>query len=96
MSVADWNNSTVVAEEATDHIGRLKEQPGKDMVIFGSGSIVKELAKKGLIDDYRIFVCPIILGAGEPLFGNNRLALELVDTRGFVSGIVLLHYRRSG
>jgi dihydrofolate reductase len=77
-----------------DNILKMKQQPGKDIVIYGSGSIVSALAQLGLIDDYRIFVNPIILGSGKPLFKNlaERMTLKLIETKTFKSGVVLLHY----
>jgi dihydrofolate reductase len=73
---------------------RLRRLPGKDMVIYGSGSLVASLTKHKLIDDYRIFVSPNILGKGKQLFSEQptRLNLRLQDTRAFSSGLVLLHY----
>ena len=77
-------------------VSELKKQSGKDIVIYGSGSIVSTLSQAGMIDDYRIYVVPVILGSGKPLFNlvNNRINLELNDTRKFNSGLVLLHYKK--
>jgi len=62
-------------------------------VIYGSGDIVSALAQNGLIDDYRIFVAPIVLGEGKPMFRNrNRLPLKIVETWKFGSGVVMLRY----
>jgi dihydrofolate reductase len=94
LESVEWNNSRLVRGDAADAVARLKQAPGKDMVIYGSGSIVAALTQRGLIDDYRIFVCPIILGSGKSLFnGDDRKGLKLVDTRRFSSGVVLLSYR---
>jgi dihydrofolate reductase len=83
-----------VREVNKDDILKMKQQPGKDMVIYGSGSIVSAFTQLGLIDDYRIFVNPIILGTGKPLFKNltERTTLKLMKTKTFKSGVVLLHY----
>ena len=72
----------------------MKEQPGKDMVIYGSGSLVSTLAQSGLIDDYRIFVNPVVLGSGKHLFAGlkERLKLNLLSTKTFRCGVVLLHF----
>jgi len=90
-----WHNSRLVRADIATEIARLKEQPGKDMVIFGSGSIVSTLSQLGLIDDYRLFVNPVILGSGKPHFTGlaKRINLELVEVRTFTTGVVLLHYR---
>src|SRR5579859_5463618 len=65
-----WNNARLAKDNVADEVRKLKQQPGKDMVIFGSGSIVSALTEQGLIDDYRIIVCPVVLGDGQPLFSN--------------------------
>jgi dihydrofolate reductase len=77
-----------------EEVKKLKDQPGKNMIIYGSGSIVSTLTQAGLIDDCRIFVAPIILGSGKPLFKDikSKFVLKLVDSRAFTSGLFLLHY----
>jgi len=94
MEKVNWKNSILINGEASDEAAKLKQKPGKDIVIYGSGRVVKSLMGKNLIDDYRIFVYPIILGNGKRMFGkfDQRLNLKLVDTRKFKSGLVLLHY----
>jgi dihydrofolate reductase len=79
-----------------EEISKLKRQPGKDIVIYGNGSIVSAPAQLGLIDEYRIFVNPIVLGSGKPLFKglNDRLKLKLLGTKTFHCGVALLHYQR--
>ena len=95
LAKADWNNTRLVKEIDRDQILKMKQQPGKDMVIFGSGSIVSAFARLGLIDDYRLFVNPVILGRGKPLFKDiaERINLKLLETRMFDSGAALLHYQ---
>lgn len=79
--------------DAALEVAKLKAQPGKDMVIYGSGSIVSALAAAGLIDEYRIFVAPVVLGSG--LFRDiaKRFSLKLQETRTFGAGLVLLRYQ---
>jgi dihydrofolate reductase len=91
----DWKNSRLVKANMGEEVSRLKQQPGKDMVIFGSGSLVSGLTRLGLIDEYRIVVNPVVLGSGIPLFKDieNRLSLKLLTTRTFDSGVVVLYYR---
>jgi dihydrofolate reductase len=91
---AEWTNTRLVKENIAEEISKLKQQPGKNMVIFGSGSIVSAFAQSGLIDDYRIFVNPIVLGSGKSLFKglNERLKLKLLSTKTFQCGVVLLQY----
>lgn len=90
-----WKNSRLVKGDIAEEISKLKQQPGKDMVIYGSGSIVTTLARLGLIDEYRIFVNPVVLGSGKPQFKGikDRLNLKLLTTKTFNCGVVLLHYQ---
>jgi dihydrofolate reductase len=89
-----WVNSTLVKGDITQAVSRLKQGDGPDIAIFGSGTIVQQLAEEGLIDEYLIVVTPVILGVGKPLFKEvKKCNLELLETRNFKSGNVLLHYR---
>jgi dihydrofolate reductase len=94
LQKADWKNSTLIGEINKDEISKMKNRPGEDMVIFGSGSIVSSFTQLGLIDEYRIMVNPIILGSGTPLFKgiNDRFELKLSNTRTFSCGNILLCY----
>lgn len=94
LKKVDWKNSTILRGEATEEVKRLKEQPGGDIIVYGSGSIVDSLTGDNLIDDYRIFFCPLLLGKGKRMFGtlDSRFHFKLVDSRMFKSGLVLLHY----
>lgn len=89
-----WNNSRVIRGDLVSEISLLKQQPGKDIVIYGSGTIVRTLASANLIDDFRLFVCPIMLGKGISLFSrmSKSLHLHLHDTKTLSNGVVLLHY----
>jgi dihydrofolate reductase len=89
-----WKNSRLLKEIIPEEIVNLKQQPGKDMVIYGSGSIVSAFTRLGLIDEYRIFVNPVVLGAGKPLFTGlqDKLNLKLLGTKVFGTGTVLLDY----
>jgi dihydrofolate reductase len=90
----DWEYTRLIKNDPVAEISQLKSGPGKDMVIFGSGSLASILAGAGLIDDYRIFISPIILGSGMPLFAGlqKRVQLELVGAKIFKSGVVGLRY----
>jgi len=91
-----WNNTRLVKEHIAAEVARLKHLPGEDMMIFGSPSIVHTLTQHGVIDEYRLFVNPVVLGDGIPLFKDieGRIALELLRARTFRSGVVGLHYRK--
>jgi dihydrofolate reductase len=94
----EWNNSRLVKENVADEISTMKQQPGKDMVIFGSGSIVSSFIQLGLIDEYRIIVIPVVLGKGKPLFKdiNDKHNLILLKTKVLGSGVVILYYQPIG
>jgi dihydrofolate reductase len=89
-----WQNSKLVAGDVVGETSKLKEGDGSDIVIFGSGSIVQQLASVGLIDEYLIVVTPVVLGAGKSFFEDvEQFSLKLLETRNFNTGNVLLHYR---
>jgi len=91
----EWENSRLARKDIGEEIRELKQQRGQDMVIFGSGSIVSALGQAQLIDEYRLFVNPVVLGRGTPMFRNinDRIRLKLFETRIFNSGLVGLYYR---
>jgi dihydrofolate reductase len=94
----EWNNSTLIKGDVAEEVSKLKEQPGKDILVFGSADLVNTLMKHGLVDEYRLMVFPIVLGSGKRLFGDglDTTVLELVDTKAFDSGVVVLTYRPAG
>jgi dihydrofolate reductase len=98
LDKVEWNNSRLVKDDIEGEVAGLKRGPGKDIVIYGSGSIVSALAQAGLIDEYRIFVNPVVLGSGKPQFGdiNDRINLKLLSTKTFGNGLVLLCYEPDG
>ncbi len=90
-----WNNSRLVKGNTGEEVWKLKQQPGKDILIIGSASIVQALTNENLIDEYRIWVFPIIMGSGKPLFKNIKdiTNLKLVDTKVYNdTGVVILYY----
>jgi len=94
LKKADWANTTVLHGDPIAEIARLKRADGPGLTVLGSGSIVKQLAAAGLIDDYQLMVCPVILGSGRTLFGGipGRPDLKLANSRTFKNGKVFLHY----
>jgi dihydrofolate reductase len=90
-----WHNSEVVPELDAQAMARLKKQPGKDLLIFGSGAVVSQLSEHGLIDEYRFVVCPVLLGEGRTLLRDlsRRVRLQLVEAQPFRTGNVMLTYR---
>ncbi len=95
LEKADWNNSVLYRDIVPEEIIKLKQEPGKDIVIYGSASVIQTLTNYGLIDEYQILVHPLILGGGKPLFSNisQRVSLKLVKTDPRSSGIVVLYYQ---
>jgi dihydrofolate reductase len=94
---ATWKNTHIVREIDPREIEAMKKKASKDMLVLGSGSIVAELTKHGLIDEYIFGVSPVFLGAGKQLLGglSKRVNLGLESAKGFPSGTVLLRYARS-
>ncbi|HTP01243.1 MAG TPA: dihydrofolate reductase family protein [Anaerolineales bacterium] len=91
---ADWQNTTVVRAGFAAEVTKLKQQPGKDLIIFGSSDLAVTFLQYGLLDECRIMINPVVLGHGKPLFKgfNDRLRLKLLRVRAFHSGNVLLCY----
>jgi dihydrofolate reductase len=90
----EWN-ARLVRDNVAEEIVKLKQQPGKDMAVSGS-DIAHTLIQLGLVDEFELYVNPIILGGGKPMFQprSNAIKLRLIETRAFNSGVVLLSYRR--
>ena len=91
-----WKNSRLLHEFDPREIEAMKRQPGKDMIVFGSGSIVSQLTQHGLIDEYQFVVSPILLGSGQPLLSgvSTKLPLDLQEAKKYPSGNVMLRYTR--
>jgi dihydrofolate reductase len=89
---AEWPGSKLIKSNVMDEIRKLKNQPGKDLLLAGSGQLFNALVKENLIDLYRFMVHPVILGRGRRLFddGAARRPLDLTETKRFASGIVIL------
>ena len=88
-------NARLVRDNAEEEVARLKEEPGKDLAVGGAG-LASGLMRAGLIDEYRLFVNPVVVGGGTRFFPalDERIDLELVETRTFASRVVYLRYRR--
>jgi dihydrofolate reductase len=91
---ASWKNTTLVKGDLAAEVRKMKNEPGPDMVILGSGSIVSQLAQAGLIDELQIALNAIVLGKGRTLFEGvkDKIALKLTKTRAFGNGNVVLYY----
>jgi dihydrofolate reductase len=94
LNKPSWSNTTLVKGDLAGAVRRMKQEPGSDIAILGSGSLVAQLAQEGLIDEYQIALHPIALGSGRTLFDGvrNRLTLKRTTTRTFDNGNVVVCY----
>ena len=91
----EWQNSTLIGDNVAEEILRLKGQPGKDISISGSPTLVRWLLEEDLLDELRLMIHPIVVGSGKRLFedGGDQKALQLVDSETFTTGVLYLTYR---
>lgn len=96
LKSADWSNTTIIREHASDVIRKLKEEDGKDIYVFGSSVLSESFISDNLFDEFRIGIAPVILGKGRPLFpqGIDFKKLALVSTQQLTSGGVILTYAK--
>jgi len=94
LEKVEWENTTLVKDNFVEEVSKLKEQPGKDIAIFGSSDLAVTFIDLGLIDEFRIMVNPVVLGGGKPILQgiSSRLELKLLKVKTFQSGNVLLYY----
>jgi dihydrofolate reductase len=96
--VEEWQNSTLIRGNVAEELARLKRQPGKDIAITGSGTLIRSLLRDGLLDELRLLVHPIVVGSGKRLFvdGTGQHPLKLVDAQTFSTGVLYLTYQPAG
>lgn len=92
LEKADWEGTTILRDIVPEEIQKLKEASEKGIRLDGSADVVQQLTKLGLIDEYQLFVHPVVLGSGKPLF-KERVDLELIGSERLKSGVMLLTYR---
>ncbi|MCD1259041.1 dihydrofolate reductase family protein [Paenibacillus athensensis] len=94
MDEPEWNNTLLIKDNVAEQIQALKEQPGKNLVIFGSPGAAKTLLDLGLIDEFLLTICPVVLGSGKTVFeaGGEKIKLKLLSSRTFQSGIIATRY----
>ena len=96
LTSADWQNSTLVSGDVVKELSRIKEQPGGNLSITGSGTLVVSLLRAGLLDELHLLVHPIVVGSGKRLFGDGaQVPLKLVDSQTFGTGVLNLTYVRA-
>ena len=95
LKSVDWQPTTILSGDLIEEVRKLKQSSGNNITILGSGSIVAQLADAGLIDEFQVMVNPVAIGAGTPLFEgmSRQLDLQLVSSRVFKKGSVLLNYK---
>ncbi|MBB3608238.1 dihydrofolate reductase family protein [Rhizobium sp. BK602] len=93
MTSADWNNTRVVADIVSE-VRTLKDEPGKTIFVFGSAEVTNVLLKAGLVDEIRLCLVPVVLGAGNPHFkpASEQRPMKLIDSRPLKTGAVILRY----
>jgi len=90
---SDWNNTQLFGDDAPETVARLKRESAKDIFLFGSAELAATLIPRGLIDEFRVALNPVILGGGTPLFKpGEKVKLKLLDSRPLSTGVVILRY----
>jgi len=93
LKTAGWNNSTIIDKDVVGRVKKLKAEPGGDMIVYGSATLLHTLMQAGLVDQYNLMIYPTVLGRGIRLFPQDwKVTLKLEECTQFDSGIVLLKY----
>jgi dihydrofolate reductase len=94
LEQVDWNNTSLIKDHVAQEIGKLKQQAGGDLMIFGSPKLTHLLAELGLVDEYLMYLNPVVIGAGTPLFeaGGKPSTLKLLEEKQFNAGVIVLRY----
>jgi dihydrofolate reductase len=98
LSEATWHNSRIINGDVAAAVTKLKEQPGRELQVHGSGALAQTLMKHGLIDEYRLFIFPVVVAAGKRLFAEGAVpaTLQLVDTKTTSTGVAIHVYEPAG
>jgi dihydrofolate reductase len=93
----EWSNSTLISGDAADYVAELKRQDGAEIQVHGSAGLIQTLLEHDLIDEYRLWIFPVVLGAGKRFFGRGTIpaGLELADSTVSKTGVIITTYRRS-
>ena len=92
LDTAEWN-ATIIQGDLAEEVNRLKQQEGRDILVFGSGKLIESLMRLDLVDEYHLLIYPIVLGQGRKLFVDNASAtMRLVKSEIFSTGVVALTY----
>ena len=95
LDTVEWQNSTLIRSNVAEELTRLKQQPGKDIAITGSATLIRSLLRDNLLDELRLLVHPVVVGSGKRLFpdGSDPVALKLVGAQTFSTGVLSLTYQ---
>ena len=99
LKKVEWNNSTLIKRNIPEEVAKLKKQPGSGVIsVTGSGKLAQTLMRENLVDEYKLWIHPIVLGSGKRLFGEGivPLNLKLIDTKMTGKGVVILTYQPAG
>lgn len=97
LKSADWNNTTLINDNVAEAVRQIKAQPGQDISISGSGTLVQSLLQHNLIDELSLLVYPVVLGTGKRLFPDGwKTDLKLIESRSLGTSVVLLRYEPAG
>lgn len=95
LKSVEWNNTKLIKDNVADEVLKLKQKPGKDLVVFGSPGLAHSLMELGLVDEYQLTLNPVLLGSGIPVFEKikSRSDLQLLEAKTLKSGVIGLHYK---
>jgi dihydrofolate reductase len=98
LDTVEWNNSTLLQGDIAEEVGKLKDQPGTEIQVTGSGQLIQTLMKHDLVDEYRLWIFPVLLGSGKRLFADGTIpaGLKLADTKISTTGVAIHSYERAG
>jgi dihydrofolate reductase len=98
LDAVAWQNSILLEGDVAEAVARLKDEDGPEIQVHGSGNLIQTLLAHGLVDEYRLWVFPVLLGTGKRLFADGTIprAVELVDSKTSTTGVLIATYRRGG
>ena len=98
LETVEWNNTTLLRGDIADEVAKLKEQPGTELQVTGSGQLIQTLMEHDLVDEYRLWNFPVLVGSGKRLFADGTIpsGLKLADTKTSTTGVVINTYERAG
>lgn len=98
LDEVEWSRSTLIKDDVAEHVARLKNEEGPEIQVHGSWNLIQTLLKHDLVDEYRLWILPLVLGSGKRIFEDGTIAagLKLVDSRTSSTGVLIARYERAG